>query len=91
LVYPSRALATGLAFGQNCRRRQDYRLSRTASSFCELLIEARNTLLVDPLDSAAAAAALIGLSRDSMLRREPVANMRAMNFGDSLRLTLANQ
>jgi hypothetical protein len=26
-----------------------------------------------------------------MLRREPVANIRAMNFGDSLRLTLANQ
>jgi hypothetical protein len=46
---------------------------------------------LDSAAAAAAAAALIGLSRDSMLRREPVANMRAMNFGDSLRLTLANQ
>lgn len=81
LVYPYRAittsgaLATGLALGKTI-------VASDLPVFRELLVNRENALLIDPQNSTQLATALIDLSRNSTLRNQLAAQVRAMNFGN---------
>jgi glycosyltransferase involved in cell wall biosynthesis len=90
VVYPYRAittsgaLATGLALGKTI-------VASNLPVFRELLTDRENALLVDPQNTAALAAALTELSRDSALRQQLAANVQAMDFGDRSWLSIAKK
>ncbi len=81
VVYPYRAittsgaLATGLALNKAI-------VASNLPVFCELLVDQKNALLVDPRNSSHLAAALIRLSRSSQLREQLATEIREMNFGN---------
>jgi glycosyltransferase involved in cell wall biosynthesis len=81
VVYPYRAittsgaLATGLALNKTI-------VASNLPVFCELLVDQKNALLVDPLNSSDLATALIRLSRSPQLRQQLATDIRKMNFGN---------
>jgi glycosyltransferase involved in cell wall biosynthesis len=81
VVYPYRAittsgaLATGLALNKTI-------VASNLPVFCELLVDQKNALLVDPHNPAELATALIRLSRSSQLRQQLATDIREMNFGN---------
>lgn len=90
VVYPynaittSGALATGLALGKTI-------VASDLPVFRELLTDRENALLVPPRDPRALAAALTELLRDPMLRETLAAKVRAMDFGESSWLSIAEK
>jgi glycosyltransferase involved in cell wall biosynthesis len=90
VVYPYReittsgALATGLALGKTI-------VASNLPVFRELLDDRKNALLVDPQNAAQLAAALMELSKNSLLRQQLAASVQAMNFGDQSWLSIADR
>ncbi len=90
VVYPYRAittsgaLATGLALGKAI-------VASDLPVFRELLNARENALLAPPQDYAALAAAVIELVENADLRDRLAGNVRAMDFGDRLWLSIARQ
>jgi glycosyltransferase involved in cell wall biosynthesis len=90
VVYPYRAittsgaLATGLSLGKTI-------VASNLPVFRELLTDQENALLFDPQKPSELAAALVELSRDSRLRLQLAANVKAMQFGDESWLSIADQ
>jgi glycosyltransferase involved in cell wall biosynthesis len=90
VVYPYRAittsgaLATGLALGKTI-------VASDLPVFRELLTDGENALLVAREDAEDLAGALIELIKDAALRERLADKVRAMNFGDELWLSIAQQ
>jgi glycosyltransferase involved in cell wall biosynthesis len=90
VVYPYRAittsgaLATGLSLGKTI-------VASNLPVFRELLTDRENALLFDPQKSGELTAALVELSRDSRLRLQLAANVKAMRFGDESWLSIADR
>jgi len=90
VVYPYRAittsgaLATGLALGKTI-------VASDLPVFRELLTDRENALLVGREDAAKLAGALIELIKDTGLRERLAEKVRAMNYGDELWLSIAQQ
>jgi glycosyltransferase involved in cell wall biosynthesis len=90
VVYPYRAittsgaLATGLALGKTV-------LASNLPAFRELLKNGESALLVDPQNTDELAGALIDLIQKPELRERLAACVRAMNFGDSSWISIAQK
>jgi glycosyltransferase involved in cell wall biosynthesis len=90
VVYPYRAIttsgaiATGLALGKTI-------VASDLPVFRELLTHGENALLVDPEDSVKLAGALLELAQDADLRERLAGRVRAMDFGASSWLSIAEK